>query len=151
MAAMESPMMKGPYMMLPQMMCPQPAAQQKHQGPAYEKIEGYRPGMEAKVTTGGVAMKQMPKVRPGEAIEFIKPKLDVTVIGELSQELLAMVLWELTHIKPCMKLQEFRAASYVDLYSRFKTTHERLRSGEKIDANYHREAADSQNIKTNNT
>ena len=49
---MESPMMNGPYMMLPQMMCPPPAAQQKHQVPAYEKIEGFRPGMEAKVTTG---------------------------------------------------------------------------------------------------
>ena len=144
-------MMNGPYMMLPQMMCPQPAAQQKHQGPAYEKIEGYRPGMEAKVTTGGIAMKKLPKVRLGEAIEFIKPELDVTVLGELSQELLAMVLWELTHIKPSMKITEFRAASYVDLYSRFKTTHERLRSGGKIDANYHREVADSQNIKLNKT
>ena len=61
MAAMESPMMNGPYMMLPQMMCPQPAAQQKHQGPAYEKIEGYRPGMEAKLTTGGIAMKNCPR------------------------------------------------------------------------------------------
>ena len=97
-------MMTAPYIMLPQMMCPQPAAQQKHQGPAYEKIEGYRPGMEAKVTTGGVATKKLPKVRLGEAIAFIKPELDVTVFGELSQELLAMVLWELTHIKPCMKV-----------------------------------------------
>ena len=138
---MESPMMTAPYMMLPQMMCPQPAAQQKHQGPAYEKIEGYRSGMEAKVTTGGVAMKKLPKVRLGEAIEFIKPELDVTMIWDLSQELLSIVQWSLTPIKPCMKLQEFRAASYVDLYSRFKTTHERLRSGGKIDANYHREVA----------
>ena len=53
MAAMESPMMTAPYMMLPQMMCPQPAAQQKHQGPAYDNIEGYRSGMEANVTTVG--------------------------------------------------------------------------------------------------
>ena len=47
----------------------------------------------------------MPKV--GEAIEFINPDLDVTVLGELPQELLAMVLWELTHIKPCMKVHGF--------------------------------------------
>ena len=131
MAAMETQMMNGPYMMLPQMMCSPPATQQKPQVPAYEKIEGFRPGMEAKVTTGGVEIRQLPKIRLGEAIEFVKPGLDVTVVGELSQELLAMVLWELTHIKPSMKVQEFRAASYVDLYSRFKTTHERLRSGWK--------------------
>ena len=93
----------------------------------------------------------MPKVRLGEAIEFIKPELDVTVLGELSQELLAMVLWELTHINPSMNITEFRAASYVDLYSRFKTTHERLRSGGKIDANYNRGVSDSQNITMNQT
>ena len=107
--------------------------------------------MDAKVTTGGIPIRKLPKVRLGEAIEFVKPELDVTVFGELSQELLAMVLWELTHIKPSMKVQEFRAASYVDLYSRFKTTHERLRSGGEIDANYRRGVADSQNIKMNKT
>ena len=93
----------------------------------------------------------MPKIRLGEAIEFVKPGLDVTVIGDLSEELLAMVLWELTHIKPSMKVQEFRAASYVDLYSRFRTTHERMLVSGKIDGNYHREVADSQNIKMNKT
>ena len=87
-------MMTAPYMMLPQMMCPQPAAQQKHQGPAYEKIEGYRSGMEAKLTTGGIAMKKMPKVRLGEAIEFMKPELDVTVLGELPQEEVVVVQWD---------------------------------------------------------
>ena len=96
-------------------------------------------------------MRKLPKVRLGEAIELIKPELDVTVLGELSQELLAMVLWELTHIKPCMKVQEFRAASYVDLYSRFRTTHDRMRCSGKIDGNYHRKVADSQTIKMNKT
>ena len=141
MAAMESPspMMNGPYMMvmLPQMMCSPPAAQQKPQVPAYEKIEGFRPGMEAKVTTGGVAIRQLPKIRLGEAIEFIKAGLDVTVIGELSQELLAVAVWELTHIKPCMKVQEFRAASCVDLYSRVRTTHKRMLASGRIHGNYH--------------
>ena len=73
--------MNGPYMMLPQMMCSPPAAQQKPQVPAYEKIEGFRPGMEANVTTGGVPITQLPKVRLGEAIEFINAELDTTVIG----------------------------------------------------------------------
>ena len=128
-------MMNGPYMMLPQMMCSPPAAQQKPQVPAYEKIDGFRAGMEAKVTTGGVANRKLPKIRLGEAIEFVKPELDVTVFGELSQELLAMVLWELTHIKPSMNVQEFRASSYVDLYERFRTTHERMLGPGDIDGN----------------
>ena len=121
-------MMNGPYMMgmLPQMMCPPPAAQQKPQVPAYEKIEGFRPGMEAKVTTGGVAILQFPNIRLREAIEFVKPGRDVTVVGELSQELLAMVLWELTHIKPSMKIQEFRAQVYIEMYVRFRAAHERM-------------------------
>ena len=152
---MGNQMMQPPFMMgmLPQMMYSPAAAgsQSAKKVAPYENIDGFRPGMDAKVTTGGIPIRKLPKVRLGEAIEFVKPGLDVTVVGELSQELLAMVLWELTHIKPSMKVQEFRAASYVDLYSRFKTTHERLRSGGKIDANYHREVADSQNIKMNKT
>ena len=80
-------MMNGPYMMgmLPQMMCPPPAAQQKHKVPAYEKIEGFRPGMEAKVSAGGVATRKFPKIRLGEAIEVLKAELDVTVMGDLSR------------------------------------------------------------------
>ena len=141
--------MNGPYMMgmLPQMMYHLPAAQQKPQAPAYEKIEGFRPGMEAKVTTGGVAIRKLPKIRIGEAIEFVKPGLDVTVVGELSQELLAIVMWELTHIKPSMKVQEFRATTYVELYLRWRATNERMLVSGKIDGSYHRKVADSHNIK----
>ena len=138
-------MMNGPYVMgmLPQMMCPPPAAQQKPQVQANEKIEGFRPGMEAKVTTGGVPIRKLPKVRLGEAIEFVKPELDVTVFWELSQELLAMVLWELTHIKPSMKVQEFRSQTYVDLYQRFRAANERMLAAGQIDGNYIRDVADS--------
>ena len=150
---MAHPMMNNPFMMgmRPQMMMGQPGAGEKTKVSAYEKIDGFRPGMDAKVTTGGIPIRKLPKVRLGEAIEFIKAELDVTVIGELSQELLAMVRLELTHIKPSMKVQEFRAASYVDLYSRFRTTHDRMRSSGKIDGNYHRKVADSHNIKMNKT
>ena len=50
-----------------------------------------------------------------------------------------------------MKVQEFRAASYVDLYSRFKASHERLLQSGRIDGQYHRKVADSQNIEMNKT
>ena len=61
-----------------------------------EKIEGYRPGMEAKVTTGGIPIKKMHRVRLGEAIEFVKPELDVTVTGDLTQTVMDVLLWDLS-------------------------------------------------------
>ena len=153
MAAMESPMMNGPYMMgmIPQMTHHPPAAQQKPQVSANEKIEGFRPGMDAKVTKGGTPIRKLPKIRLGEAIEFVKPGLDVTVVGELSQELLDMVLWELTHIKPSMKVQEFRTTTYVELYLRWRAAHERMLVSGKIDGSYNRKVAGSQNITMNKT
>ena len=93
---------------------------------ANEKIEGLRPGMDAKVTTGGTPIRKLPKIRLGEAIEFVKPGLDVTVIGDLSQDLHALVLWELTRIKPSMKVQEIRALTYVGLCKRFRAACERM-------------------------
>ena len=111
--------------MLPQMMCP-PAAGERPKVPAYEKIDGFRPAMDAKVTKGGVPNRKLPKVRLGEAIEFVQRGLDITVIGDLSQDLLAGPLWELTHIKPSMKVQEFRSQTYVDLYQHFRAANERM-------------------------
>ena len=43
----------------------------------YEKIDGSRPGMQAKVTTSGISRKKLPKIRLMEAIEFYKRELDV--------------------------------------------------------------------------
>ena len=105
--------------------------------------------MDSKGTTGGIPIRKLPKVRLGEAIEFVKPGLDVTVIGDLSEDLHAVVLWELTHIKPSMKVQEFRSQTYVDLYQRFRAANERMLASGKIVGNYNRKVADSKNIKIN--
>ena len=43
----------------------------------YEKIDGSRPGLQAKATTSGISVKKRPKIRLMEAIEFYKPELDV--------------------------------------------------------------------------
>ena len=146
-------MMQPPFMMgmLPQMMYSPAAAgsQAAKKVSPYEKIDGIRPGMEAKVTTSGISVKKLPKVRLGEAIEFVKPGLDVTVIGDLSQDLHAVVLWALTHIKPSMKVQEFRSQSYVDLYQRFRAAHERMLISGKIGGNYNRNGVASNNLKIN--
>ena len=144
---MNAPMMMG---MLPQMMMCHPGAGGKTKVSAYEKIEGFRPGIEAKVTTGGSQSTHCPRSASGRRSGPSR-QLDVTVIGELSQESLAIVVWELTQIKPSMHVQEFRAASYVDLYSRCKASHERLLQSGRIDASYHREVADSPNMKMDTT
>ena len=84
-APIDHQMVQPPFMvgMLPQMMCP-PAKADKEKS-AYEKIDGFRHGMDAKVTTSGVPVKKLPKIRLLEAIEFLKAELDVTVIGDLSR------------------------------------------------------------------
>ncbi len=75
-------MMQPPFMMgmLPQMMYSPAAAgsQAAKKVSPYEKIDGFRLGMEAKATTRGVSVKKLPKVRLLEAIEFYKAELDVT-------------------------------------------------------------------------
>ena len=68
-------------MMQPPFMIDSPAAagsQAAKKVSPYEKIDGFRLGMEAKVTTRGVSIKKLPKVRLLEAIEFYNAKVDVT-------------------------------------------------------------------------
>ena len=65
---------------------------------------------------GRAPTKKLPKVRLGEAIEFIKAELDVTVVGDFPQQMLTVVLWELTHIRPSMTVQEFCAQTYIELH-----------------------------------
>ena len=91
----------------------------------YEAIPGYCPGMETAVTTASVPLFKMPKVRLSEAVEFIDPKLDVTMIAGLEGALLAVILWERTHMKPNMKLSDLRCANYLEVYVRLRCAAER--------------------------
>ena len=75
-------MMMGPPMcpqvpwmsMFPQMMGAQPAFEDG--GQAYARVPGFRNGMEKKVTTAGIPIYKLPKVRLGESIEFLEETLD---------------------------------------------------------------------------
>ena len=74
-------MVQPPFMMgMPLKMMYSPAAagsQAAKKVSPYEKIDGSRPGMQANVTTSGIAVKKIPKIRLMEAIEFYKEELDV--------------------------------------------------------------------------
>ena len=39
-------------------------------GQAYARVPGFRNGMEKKITTAGIPIYKLPKVRLGESIEF---------------------------------------------------------------------------------
>ena len=60
-----------PPWMFPQMMGAQPAFEDGGQAyAAYARVPGFRNGMEKKVTTAGIPIYKLPKVRLGESIEF---------------------------------------------------------------------------------
>ena len=125
--------MQQPMQMLPQqafMMClPQPQAQA---APADEKknddVPGFRKGMEQPVTTASIPFSKMPKCRLTEAIEFVDPKLDVTLTASFEPSVLCMISWEQTNIKPVMKINDLRCGSYLEVYQRLRCASKRLKT-----------------------
>ena len=112
------------------MMClPQPQIQQQKsdQKSDEESIPGFKRGMEVKVTTAAIAIYKMPKCRMTEAIEFVDSRLDVTVTAPLEPNLLTIVIWEQTRVRPSLKINDLRCKSYLDLYLRMRCAHERLK------------------------
>ena len=72
-----------PWMsMFPQMMGAQQAFEDG--GQEYARVQGFRPAMEKKVTTAGIPICKMPKVRLGESIEFLEETLDSTLTAAAS-------------------------------------------------------------------
>ena len=59
----------------------------------HSNITGFRPGMEKPVTTASVPIQKLPKMRLTEAVEFVEPKLDVTMTAALDTALLAVTAW----------------------------------------------------------
>ena len=93
-------MMMGPPMcpptwmsMFPQMMGAQPAFEDG--GQAYARVPGFRNGMEKKVTTTGIPICKLPKVRLLEGIEFLEETLDSTLTAAAScdQVMLPIIIW----------------------------------------------------------
>ena len=70
----------------------------------------------------------MPKYRMTEAIEFVDPKLDVSLTAPFEPSVLCMIIWEQTNIKPVMKINDLRCGSYLEVYQRLRCASERLKT-----------------------
>ena len=97
-------------------------------GTDFSSIPGYRKGMETAVTTGSIAIWKLPKVRLTDCLEFVEPKLDATLTACVPSQILVIMLWELTHTKIQMKVQELRCHSYLEVYQRFRCAAERRKA-----------------------
>ena len=124
---MIQPMMVGgipqaaPMMIcLPQQMQP---GQQDH-----SNVPGFRAGMEKPVTTSAIPLYKLPKCRLTEAIEFVCPDIEVTLVASLDQQQLALIIWVLTRIKADLNITEYHAKSYLDLYMRLRSANERIKA-----------------------
>ena len=127
---MMPPIMMPPNMMPPNMMMrlPQPMTQAPQGGADFSSIPGYRKGMETAVTTGSIAIWKLPNMRLTECLEFVEPKLDATLTACVPSQILVIMLWELTHTKIQMKVQELRCHSYLEVYQRFRCAAERRKA-----------------------
>ena len=87
-------------MMMPWMqMFPQVMGHQvEDDAQAYANIQGFRRGMEKIITSAGIMLCKLPKIRLGEALEFLEEVLDSTLTASptCDQDLLGMCVWLLT-------------------------------------------------------
>ena len=66
----------------------------------YQNVDGYRDSVGAPLTTSGICMKQMPKTRQYELLEFLRPGLGAVTFGDLNQTELSVVIWLLAGVRP---------------------------------------------------
>ena len=118
---------------VPQMMfcLPQMAPQDD-----YSKVPGYHTGMEKMLTTSGIPLYKLPKSRLTECIEFICSTIDCTLTADLDQRLLSIIVFQLTGVKPELHISELHANTYLDLYLRLRSAHERMKTYGKFDKEY---------------
>ena len=102
----------------------------------YSQVPGYRKGMEKPLTTGSIPLFKLPKCRLTEGIEFLCNEIDCTLTAPLDQLMLSLIVWELTRVKPDIKITEFHATSYLDLYLRLRGANERIKKSGKEDKGY---------------
>ena len=84
------------------------------------------------VTTSGIPICKLPKIRLGEALEFLEEVLDSTLTAQptCDQELLGMTVWLLTKIKP-----DLRCTRYIELYDRLRRASNRIKQCNAHDYN----------------
>ena len=84
--------------------------------------------MEKPVTTASVPIQKLPMCRLTEAVEFVEPKLDVTLTATLDLAVLSVIMWDLTRLKPDMKISELRCTTYLELWLRMRCAAERYKN-----------------------
>ena len=89
------------------------------------QIPGFRPGMDKPVTIASLPLHKLPGSPLTEAVEFVEPKMDVTSTVQMDAFTLTVILWELTRLKPTIKVSELRSNTYVELWLRLRAAAER--------------------------
>ena len=117
--------------MIPQMMSPQ----LEDDAQAYANIPGFRRGMEKKTISNGIMLCKLPKIRLGEALEFLEEVLDSTLTAQptCDQDLLGMTVWLLTKIKPNLMISDLRCTRYIELYDRLRKASNRIKHCNALD------------------
>ena len=100
------------------------------------KVPGYRPGMERPLTTSGIPLYELPKRRLAECVEFICSVMDWFLSVDLDKGLLSVIVWQLTGVKPDLRICKFHAKSYLDLYLQLRIAHERMKCTGQFDKEY---------------
>ena len=72
---------------------------------------------------------KLPKIRLGEALEFIEEVLDstLTAAATCDQDMLAILIWLLTRIRPNLMISDLRCERYIDLYLRLRAACNRIK------------------------
>ena len=80
---------------------------------------------------------KLPKIRLGEALEFLEEVLDSTLTaqGTCDQDLLGIIMWLLTKIKPNLMISDLRCTRYIELYDRLRRASNRIKQCNAHDYN----------------
>ena len=89
------------------------------------------------ITSSGIMLCKLPKIRLGEALEFLEEVLDstLTAAATCDQDMLAIIIWLLTRIKPNQMITDLRCERYIDLYLRFRAASNRVKANNAHDYN----------------
>ena len=99
----------------------------------FQNVEGFKESMADDLTTGSIAIKQVPKKRLYEFLEFLKPGMDAVTLGGLNQTELAVVIWILSGMRPNSGIHEFNCKTYIELFVRARTAMQHRANAGKID------------------
>ena len=80
---------------------------------------------------------RLPKNRLGEALEFLEEVLDstLTAAATCDQDMLAILIWLLTRIKPNQMITDLRCERYIDVYLRVRAASNRIKQCNAHDYN----------------